>query len=329
MKSGLLLSATVLVAIALITGATYEQAERARDRDRLPQIGRSVDIGGRALNIDCAGSGTPAVIFESGAPRPGYSWVYIQREVARFTQACWYDRAGFGWSDLGPYPRTSLASARDLHALLARAAIRPPYVLVSESSAALDTRVYTGLFPEQVAGVVMVDAIHPDLFIRMPQIRGKAAPVAKYVGYPQSVVSQGASGIGLLRLLSRPRPLGPVPPGLTPEEWTTIWRLTYRPQARVALMQEFPATDQSIAQARSAGDLGNRPLRVVSGEPAGAPSRDDDIGMQLQADLVRLSTRGKQVIVHSPGAGLLQYQAPDAIINATRDIVQELRQTRQ
>jgi hypothetical protein len=326
MRTGAWIVAAVLLAIALITGATYEQAARARDRQQLRQIGRSIDTGGRALNLDCAGAGSPAVIFESGAPRPGYSWVFIQREAAKFTRACWYDRAGFGWSDLGPYPRTSAASARDLHTLLERAAIRPPYVLVSETSAAFDARVYTGFFPQEVAGAVMVDGVHPDLFLRLPQIRGQGAPVAKYVGYPQSVVSRAVSELGLLRLLAKPRPLGPLPPELTAEEWTTIWRLTNRPQARVALLQEFPATDQSIAQARAAGDLGDRPLRIVSGSPAGASLPDDDIGMQLQADLVRLSTRGKQVIVEEPSRGLLLYQAPHTVIDSVHEVVDEVRQ---
>src|SRR5579859_2247950 len=185
MKSTSLIVTMIFLAILLVVGASYEQAERARDRERLPQIGRSVDIGGRALDIDCAGTGTPTVIFETGAPRPGYSWVYIQREVAQFTRACWYDRAGFGWSDLGPYPRTSSASARDLQVLLARAAIEPPYVLVAETLAALDSRVYTGFYPDEVAGMVLVDGIHPDLFTRLPQIRSKGAPVHKYIGYSE------------------------------------------------------------------------------------------------------------------------------------------------
>src|SRR5947209_6181962 len=100
----------VLILIALVTGFSYEQLERRRDRERLPQLGRSMDIGGRTLNVFCSGAGTPAVIFESSAPRPGYSWVLVQRGVARLTRACWYDRAGFGWSEPGPYPRTSAAA---------------------------------------------------------------------------------------------------------------------------------------------------------------------------------------------------------------------------
>lgn len=327
MKTTALVFSAVLIAIALITGATYEQAERVRDRDRLPQIGRSIDIGGRALNIDCAGSGSPTVIFESGAPRPGYSWVFIQREAARLTRACWYDRAGFGWSELGPYPRTSAASARDLHTLLERAAIRPPYILVPETLAALDARVYAGLYPGEVAGMVMVDGVHPDLLIRFPQVRARSAPIQKYIGYPQNIASRVFNEIGLMRLMSAGRRApGPPPPELTLQEWQTIWRLSNQPQARVALLQELPVVEQSIAQARAAGDLGARPLRVVSQTSTREPLSDQQLGLELQGDLVRLSSRGKQILVHSQTPGFLFYQAPHTVVSAIRDVVLELRQ---
>jgi hypothetical protein len=88
-------------AIFLVSGLLYERVQRARDLEQFPQIGRSVDIGGRALNIYCTGA-DPKALFENGAPRPGYSWVLIQRELAKTTTACWYDRAGSGWSD--PWP---------------------------------------------------------------------------------------------------------------------------------------------------------------------------------------------------------------------------------
>ena len=145
LRTAALAAATIgagVFAIALVSGLLYEQAQRARDREHFPQIGRSVDIGGRMLNIYCSGAGQPAVILESGAdwavnpavhdpktifsnggPRPGYSWVSIQRALATVTTVCWYDRAGSGWSDLGPYPRDSASQARDLHALLRAARV--------------------------------------------------------------------------------------------------------------------------------------------------------------------------------------------------------------
>ena len=86
-----------VIVLATAAGFTYEQIGRSQDRKRLPpQVGRSVDIGGRTLNIYCSGVGSPAVIFESGGNDPGYDWVLVQPNVARFTRACWYDRAGVG-----------------------------------------------------------------------------------------------------------------------------------------------------------------------------------------------------------------------------------------
>lgn len=92
----------------------------------------------RTLNIHCAGNGGPAVVFESPGPGPGVVW----KEVAWFTRACWYDRAGEGWSDPGPFPRTSVAIATDLHTLLQRAGVPGPYVLVGASFGGLNVRVY-------------------------------------------------------------------------------------------------------------------------------------------------------------------------------------------
>ncbi len=107
-----------VLAILIAAGVGYEQVERRRDRARFPQVGRSVDIGGRSLNIYCSGEGGPAVVLESDALTPGFAWVAVQRELAKFARACWYDRAGYGWSDPSPSPHPSSASARDLHALL-------------------------------------------------------------------------------------------------------------------------------------------------------------------------------------------------------------------
>ena len=108
----------VAALILLAVGAGYEQYGQWRHRLDFPRIGRLVDIGGRSLNLYCSGDGGPTVVFESGAGGPGYAWVFVQREVSKFARACWYDRAGYGWSDAGPIPRHSAAIAEDLHRLL-------------------------------------------------------------------------------------------------------------------------------------------------------------------------------------------------------------------
>ena len=337
-----LIVAAILFAVALLSGISYEQIERARDRDRLPQIGRSVDIGGRLLNIFCSGEGQPTVIFASGSnwafanprdiwakglPRPGYGWVRIQRETARFTRACWYDRAGSGWSDLGPYPRTSAAQARDLQALLTAARVPPPYLLVAASSAALDAHVYAGFYPSEVAGLVFADGVHPDFFARSRPGGGRFERVPQFVGHSQNVSAQFFNQIGLYRVLLRnPPPPGPPPPGLTATEWATIWRLTQAPKARTALLQEIASLAQSVSEARAAGTLGNRPLIVISSENATASPQDHDLWQQLQQDLRHLSTRGTLIQVNQSRGDLI-YQAPEAIVAAVHQVVDQVNAT--
>jgi len=325
------------LAIALVSGVLYEQAQRARDRERFPQIGRSVDIGGRMLNLYCSGAGQPTVIFESGspwplwkdpktmfangAPHPGYSWVAVQRELAKLTTACWYDRAGSGWSDLGPYPRDSAAQARDLHTLLQTAGVSPPYVLVAETSAALDARVYTGLYPADVSGLVLVNGVHPDFLIRTRPGMRKQARMPEFVGHSQDLSAQVFNQIGLFRLgtTNRPAP-GPAPKGMTEAEWNTIWRLTQSSKARSALIQDIASWGQSMAETRAAGGLGDRPVFVLSSENAPVASEYDSVWVELQNDLAHLSTRGKRVLV-SEGSDEMIYQAPDAIVEAVRQVL--------
>ncbi len=332
-----------LFGIALVSGLLYEQVQRARDREHFPQVGRSVDIGGRMLNIDCSGAGQPALILESGAnwplgsaiqgpkaifsnggPRPGFSWVPIQRALARLTTVCWYDRAGSGWSDLGPYPRDSASQARDLHALLRAARVPPPYVLVGESSAALDARVYAGFYPIEVAALVLVNWADPALSLERPSANGnRAKRIPQLVYRSQDAVAQFFNSVGLYRLGPLP-PAPPKPKGLMDAEWNTIWFLTHSSKAVSALMQDISSWRLSSAEARSAGNLGGRPLVVLSAANLAAPPEFLADWMSAQTDLARLSTRGRQVIVGGGGGDLL-YDAPDAIVEALQQVLAEVR----
>src|ERR1700686_5623142 len=153
-----------LLLLALLGGFTYEQVGRARDASQLPmRIGQGVDIGGRTLNLYCSGQGTPAVILEGGGNSPGYAMASLQSKMAVFTRACWYDRAGVGWSDPPSSPRTSASVASDLHEALQRAGVLPPYVMAGGSVGGEYVRIYTGRYPTDVAGFGLVDSASPDM----------------------------------------------------------------------------------------------------------------------------------------------------------------------
>src|SRR6516162_606847 len=178
----------------ILAGIALEQAGEWRDRRNLPQVGRSFDIGGRSLNLSCSGEGSPTVLFESNGGVPGYRWVRLQHEVANFTRACWYDRAGLGWSDPGPFPNHSDSIAHDLHDLLTAANNVPPYILVGHSMGGFHVRVFRSFYPAEVAGLVLVDPMNEDMTIRIHNHNELFRP-------PVIFILRTVTAMGLLRLL--------------------------------------------------------------------------------------------------------------------------------
>jgi pimeloyl-ACP methyl ester carboxylesterase len=324
-----LLKLFALTIIALIVaGIVYERIGQRRDRQRFTQIGRSVDIGGRTLNIYCSGEGTPTVILEGAI---GYEWAPIQREIAKFTHVCWYDRAGHGWSDPGPNPRTGNAMASDLHELLRAAEVSPPYVMVGASFGGFPVRVFTGKFPSEVAGVVLVDSSHEDQH-EPPSMK---APVNRLPILVQSALCALlpiAGQVGLVRLMSgSSRPDRDPPPVMTTDEARYLYFLSDLPKSYVTSGNEACNWQTTANQARAAGNLGDRPLLVLTAgkefvpdDPAAAKeaSTFHEVWVhELQPQLARLSTRGRQIIVLKSGHSI---QA-DAVIGAIREVVTEIR----
>lgn len=320
----------VALLVVIVAGSVYEQIGERKDRQFLPQIGRSVNIGARSLNIFCSGEGRPAVIFDSGNNSPGYAWSNIQPEVAKLTRACWFDRAGYGWSDPGPFPTTSAASSRDLHELLHRAGIPAPYILVGHSLGGLNARVYNGMYPTDLAGAVLVDAAHEDEPRRAPPtMLGRT--VSRVWWHPIWIAGQVARRVGLLRLM-RPRVTLPADSAArTREEIVQALRL----QPKTIATQFDPSLPESYAEAERAGGFGNRPLIVLTRGRVSMPPNPSDVDRQLaayeqvwqheiQPKLARLSTRGRQVIVAQSGHDIPD-EAPDAVVAAVREVLADVR----
>lgn len=322
-----------LIAAILLAGAAYEQIGEWRDRKRYPQVGRSVDIGGRTLNVYCSGEGSPAVVFESAGHTAGYSWIAIQPEVAKFTRACWYDRAGYGWSDPGPSPRTFGVIASDLHVLLHAAAVSPPYVFAAATAGAFHVRVYKKLYPDEVAGAVLIQASDPDAFAHEPAyMKGPWAsvpPIVKRIGC--AAVAPAMLRLGLLRLIGNPgagRPFGLA--ALNRDQQQELTFLSNNP-GTVKTEGEGCVLDESLAQVRASGNFGDRPLVVLAGsQPFRAPAPryaratetlNDYWFHQLQPRLAALSTRGRLILEEKAGR-------PDSIIRAVREVVAEVRAKR-
>lgn len=318
--------------MSLVVGTRYESLGRKRDQQLIPRIGQSIDIGGRTLNIYCSGAGSPAVIFDSGAGSPGYSWGEIQPQIAQRTRACWYDRAGEGWSDPGPFPRTSAAIARDLHELLARANVPAPYVLVGHSFGGLTARVYTGLYPTEVAGMVLIEAAHEDEPVRAPPMFVGPQP-PRFLWRSLHFLFMGAARVGIIRLITPKASLPADPAQRTRAQ--ILAALRARPQFIATANSSGLVAPDSYAEARAAGGLADRPLIVLTrGRPFGHdpdPAIERQLSTyfqiwvyELQAQLARLSTRGRQVIVQNSGHNIPE-EAPSEAVSAIREVVDASR----
>lgn len=124
---------------------------------RPPPPGRLIDLGTHRLHLRCEGDGTPAVVFEAALGASSLSWILVQPAVARVTRACSYDRAGFGWSEPGPPPRTAGRLAAELYALLDRAGVPGPYILVGHSFGGLVARLFAARHADEVAGMILIE----------------------------------------------------------------------------------------------------------------------------------------------------------------------------
>ncbi len=150
----------VLLGLALL-GAAYESVSEASDSRAYPPPGQMVDVGGYRLHINCVGTGSPTVVIESGLGDWSASWSAVQSQAARTTRVCTYDRAGMGFSEPGPLPRTAARFAEELHTLLQRADIPGPYILAGHSAGGYTVRLFAAAYPAEVAGVVLIDSTTP------------------------------------------------------------------------------------------------------------------------------------------------------------------------
>lgn len=309
----LLIAFLLLLAVA---GLFYENISEARDRRFNPLEGRLLDVGGRTMHIDCTGEGSPTVILDSGLGDSYLSWRKVQPEIAKFTRVCSYDRAGLGYSEPSSQPRTSKVIAQELHALLRAASVSPPYVIVGHSMGGYDVRVYTSRYRNEIVGMVLVDASHPDQENRFPaelkNMEGSWHREAQFIA--------STMPFGIPRLL-----------GLCDNDAVTRAADCNWPSAREQLA-EMSAFPESAAETAQTGSLSDLPLAVLSHDPD-KPSGDlppdlakptNEAWEKMQEELAHLSPRGTQTVAKN-SAHYMQIDRPDVVIDAVRNIIEQAR----
>lgn len=299
---GLLILLLVAVLLSLAVGATSQTFEASRERGYFP--GRLVSLGHLRLQLYCSGSGGPTVVFDSGLGETLTDWQLVQPVLAKRTTACSYNRAGLGASTADPARRDSLRMADQLDALLAKAAVPKPYILVGHSLGGLTTRVFAGRHPEEVAGLALIDSASPtDATALPPQVAAQGAAQFAPTDLCSSVsaIDRARRAIGIDRLTFTSAPTD----ARLPARWRAVQDAESRrwidglsaPCAEgYAEHDGLPASDREAARVRALGSL---PLAVVRrGLPETWPppvpvAKTEAAWRAEQAALVRLSTRSR------------------------------------
>jgi pimeloyl-ACP methyl ester carboxylesterase len=300
-----------------------------------------VSVGTHRLHIRCEGDGAPSVIFDAALGGSSLSWTLVQPAVARVTRACSYDRAGFGWSDAGPLPRTAGRIADELHTLLRAAAVPTPYVLVGHSYGGLVMRVYAARHPDEIAALVLIEPAIPEEWLHPSEERqaliargvrlcryGTTAARHGLAHLVSALVRLGALGAArlLVGLVSRG--------GLRREDegiLAPVWKLP--PDVRAVLREMwtqpkfFEALGSQIETiCESATDLirtepadyGNVPLVLISS------ARSEEARLKADAALAERSTRGRHVLADESGHWI-PLDAPQVIIDAVTAVITDIR----
>src|SRR5215211_3955761 len=292
----------VLLALAVLE-AIYQAIATMRAERAYPPPGEIVDVGGYSLHINCVGQGSPTVLLDSGLGEFSAQWVRVQREVSGTTRVCAYDRAGMGWSEMGPEPRDAEQITSELHTLLKDAGIKGPYVLVGHSLGGLSMQTYAHRYPEEVAGVVLVDSsIDTYQFSQRPEAQDSNEPQKQTFAVVPPLVRFGVSllaRLGVVRLLSK---LDPASPELPPQQRAQIDALTPSTRQVSTYALELLAPTQT----RRLGSLGNKPLAVVTA------GKSEPSWLKLQDKLATLSSNSMHRVVKGATHTSLLYDRSDS-----------------
>jgi len=311
------------IVVLAVIGMVYQNLATVRDRKLYPPAGQLVDVGGYRLHLYCIGEGSPTVVLEAGSGGKGViAWSLVQDQMGTTVRVCSYDRAGFGWSDPDPAdkPRSSVQVAQTLHSLLHNAGVEGPYVLVGHSSGGLHVRNFAYQYPEEVAGMVLVDSVTENYYLIYPY-----DPTEEFFDDIGWKYCHLMTAIGIARLFGETRLSSPL--GLTTSErgrfplTESLYQADLASRNRTyycrAVGNEEIANRNDEVQSTPPQSLGTLPLIVLT---AGT----DLTWGKMHDELASLSTNSTHIVVEN-GEHYLQFFQPEVVIDAVEKMVERVR----
>jgi pimeloyl-ACP methyl ester carboxylesterase len=319
-------SALSYLTLLAVAGFCYQYYATKRDERQISPPGDMIDIGGYRLHIHCQGDespGVPTVIVETGIWDCSQSWQLVQSNIASTTRIITYDRAGYGWSDKGPNPRTFEQMVRELKTLLEKRGIHPPFIFVGHSLGGAIIRYYQSQYPNDVVGTIFVDAVHKEqpVFSRMFSIASKAFSFLAH--------------FGLLRLMFKFCP--PISPN---PHWTPTMQKTYTAchQAKTSAFNtcfdEWDGYEISFRtlqeKARSLKDI---PVTLISRDPEKPirPGMSEEAMNKAREELEKLHQQQLEdspharLVIAKGSSHLVQIDRADIVIEEIRRMAEQIK----
>jgi len=295
---------SVFGVVLAIAGMVYQTAATESDQRKYPPPGVLVNVNGYKMHIYCMGEGSPTIILDHVGGGSSMDWALIQPKLAEHTRVCAYDRAGFGWSDYNPAPRTMEQQVNELHNLLQGANEQGPYILVGHSYGARVDRVYAAKYPDEVAGMVLMDA-----GILSDDPRYPAEMQSDFESENNMLrAARWLSPFGLVRLT---QPLMELPTFDLPEE-ARLASASFSASTRFfqSLIAQSESGTTILQEEHAVTSLGDIPLLVLTAnEPDDAVRK---VWTQANIEMASLSTNGSYRIVEGATHISLAYRERDA-----------------
>jgi pimeloyl-ACP methyl ester carboxylesterase len=327
-----------ITVFCILLGVVYQILGTLKDAKLYPPPGRLVDLGTHHLHLLESGRGSPTILLEAGLMSTVLSWTDLQRTLAKSFRVVSYDRAGLGWSDFGPMPRTAGRIVDELHALLERAAIPPPYVLVGHSFGGLTMPLFAARFPGEVAGMVLVDPVAPAEWNppsehdrRLTRIGAtvcrRAAFLARFglIRFVAFLLTTAAKKFGghLVRLISRGTPADS---GSVSSPWFSALPANERAMAAVfwvqpkfaltiaSQLENLPVSAAEVAQFASVSD---KPAIILSARTAPERRRIE------HASMAERLPQGEHVLAGNSNHWIMQ-EDPELVIRAIEKVAKHM-----
>ena len=314
--------AIVIVLVAFLAGnCAYNAIAIQVFRASNPPMGSLYSVNGHNMQLYCVGKGSPAIVLEPGLSASSDALVMqeFQSKLAGITRVCAYDRAGLGWSESQPGPSDADHIAANLHAVLAQSGEKGPYVFLVHSYGGIYARDYTARYPDEVAGLILLDSATP--------FQEQRSELLRFSG-PKLAILRVAYMLGLPRLMGgcgRPFPGVEGRLGKAMGEDACL--------VHPEMFKEFQAMTQSSQETEHAGPFGSLPILIISEDTSKLTSGPNPpkqmvelahLVDEMQEDLKRLSTRSRRIIATGSGH-IIQRDREDLVVKETQVFVDQLR----